>query len=169
PMPNPNSTQTTARRTANIQAFPPSTSGSRSGPAHSRDGRTIHPTDFSLTDNRTVIGGGLFHYRVFEWCGSGGMGDVYRAEDLQLRRVVALKVLRAASGTEGERRLLAEARAASALNHPNIAVVYEAGETEIDSHRTGYIAMEYVEGDTLTALIRRGPLDLGRVLDIIGQ
>src|SRR6185436_17284812 len=100
--------------------------------------------------------------------GSGGMGDVYRAEDLRLRRDVALKTLRSdAVEHDTTQRLLAEARAASALNHPNIAVVYEAGEVEHHGRPIGYIAMEYVEGTTVAALARLGPLDLDRVLDII--
>src|SRR6266516_2416929 len=123
-----------------------------------------------------LTGETLDHYRVFERLGSGGMGDVYRAEDLRLRRVVALKTLRDCGDVpggldeeDGARRLLAEARTASTLNHPNIAVVYDASEVEHDGRRIGYIAMEFVEGSTLAALVRRGPLDLDRALDIVGQ
>jgi TolB-like protein len=119
-----------------------------------------------------MVGETLSHYRVLEHLGSGGMGDVYRAEDLRLRRIVALKTLRGdtagATSTAGP-RLLAEARAASALNHPNIAVVYEASEVQHAGRRVGYIAMEYVEGTTVAALVARGPLDLDRVLDIVEQ
>src|SRR6185295_10074972 len=115
-----------------------------------------------------MIGETLSHYRVLERLGSGGMGDVYRAEDLRLRRDVALKTLRIdtveADTTE---RLLAEARAASALNHPNIAVVYEANEVEHRGRRIGFIAMEYVEGTTVAALASLGPLDLDRILEIV--
>jgi TolB-like protein/tRNA A-37 threonylcarbamoyl transferase component Bud32 len=115
-----------------------------------------------------MIGETLSHYRVLERLGSGGMGDVYRAEDLRLRRDVALKMLRHdAVEPDTTQRLLAEARAASALNHPNIAVVYEADEVEHDGHRIGYIAMEYVEGTTVAALASLGPLDLDRILDIV--
>ena len=115
-----------------------------------------------------MIGETLAHYRVLERLGSGGMGDVYRAEDLRLRRDVALKTLRVdAVEPDTTERLLAEARAASALNHPNIAVVYEASEVVHLGRRIGYIAMEYVEGTTVAALARLGPLDLDRVLDII--
>jgi TolB-like protein/Tfp pilus assembly protein PilF len=122
------------------------------------------------SDNGDVIGETLSHYRVLEHLGSGAMGDVYRAEDLQLRRVVALKTLRhGASGDDAAPRLLAEARAASALSHPNIAVVYETSEVEHHGRRMGYIAMEYVEGETVAALAGRGPLDLNRVLDIVEQ
>jgi TolB-like protein/Tfp pilus assembly protein PilF len=115
-----------------------------------------------------MIGETLSHYRVLERLGSGGMGDVYRAEDLRLRRDVALKMLRAdAVEPDTTQRLLAEARAASALNHPNIAVVYEAAEIEHQGHRVGFIAMEYVEGTTVAEIAALGPLDLDRILDII--
>jgi serine/threonine protein kinase/tetratricopeptide (TPR) repeat protein len=109
-------------------------------------------------------------YQVLDSLGAGGMGEVYRAEDLRLRRIVALKTLRSdpAGGGEAD-RLLAEARAASALNHPGIAVVYEVGEAQHDGRRIGYIAMEYVEGETAGALIGRDPFDLDRILDVAAQ
>ena len=117
-----------------------------------------------------MIGETVSHYRVLEHLGSGGMGDVYRAEDLQLRRIVALKTLRGNSvADEGSRRLLAEARAASSLNHPNIAVVYETSEAVLDGRPLGYIAMEFVEGTTIAALLRRGPLDVDVAIDITSQ
>jgi len=121
-----------------------------------------------------VVGQTLSHYRVLERLGSGGMGEVYRAEDLQLQRIVALKTLRADVGEpdnpdDGARRLLAEARAASVLNHPNIAVVYETSEVEHEGRRIGYIAMEFIDGQTIAALLRRGPLDLDQTLDIVAQ
>jgi serine/threonine-protein kinase len=117
-----------------------------------------------------LTGATLDHYRVFERLGSGGMGDVYRAEDLRLRRIVALKTVRAdAEGREGTARLLAEARAASALSHPHIAVVYEIGHADHASQPLDYIAMEYVEGTTLAAMAAARPLDLDVILDIFEQ
>ena len=117
-----------------------------------------------------LTGETIGHYRVLERLGSGAMGEVYRAEDLQLRRDVALKTLRTDAGVEeGTARLLAEARAASALNHPHIAVVYEIGHATRGAEALTYIAMEYVEGSTLAELARRGPLDLDVVLDIAEQ
>jgi serine/threonine-protein kinase len=118
-----------------------------------------------------TAGTALDHYRVLEHLGSGGMGDVYRAEDLRLRRIVALKTVRTGTDAEeGAARLLAEARAASALSHPNIAVVYEIGESNAaGGGPLGYIAMEYVEGTTLSALTRDKPLELDAVLDIFEQ
>ena len=117
-----------------------------------------------------LTGETLDHYRVLERLGSGGMGDVYRAEDLRLRRIVALKTVRAgADGREGTASLLAEARAASALSHPHIAVVYEIGHAIYASQPLDFIAMEYVEGTTLAAMAAEGPLDLDVILDIFEQ
>jgi len=98
----------------------------------------------------TMIG----QYEVLEPIGSGGMGDVYRARDTKLDRFVALKiVLDTAGGRTGD-RVLREARAASALNHPNICTVYEAGEFEGQA----YLAMEYIAGQPLGSLIPSGGL-----------
>src|SRR6267142_4703753 len=108
----------------------------------------------------------LDRYRILERLGSGGMGDVYRAEDQRLRRPVALKILRDEDGDGGIARLLAEARAASALSHPHIAVVYEIGRAQHEAQSIEYIVMEYVEGVTLAELAARGPLDLDAVLEI---
>jgi non-specific serine/threonine protein kinase len=113
-----------------------------------------------------MVGEVLSHYRILDRIGTGGMGDVYRAEDLQLRRIVALKMLRDACEDDSAERLLAEARAASALNHPNIAVVYETSEVQLERKRIAYIAMEYVQGTTLAAVAGGAPIDLDRVLDI---
>lgn len=114
-----------------------------------------------------VIGQTLSRYRIVARLGSGGMGEVFRAEDLRLRRPVALKLVRL-SGDPGNasRRLLAEARAASALNHPNIAVVYEVDEVERADGRLGFIAMEYVAGRTLAGFVAGSLPRLETVLDI---
>ena len=106
----------------------------------------------------------LLHYRVLEKIGEGGMGTVYRAEDTKLRRIVAIKRLAPALGRDerARLRLRREARAVSALNHPNIVTIFAIEETENDD----FIVMEYVEGTTLEALIARGPLDTGSVLAI---
>ena len=95
------------------------------------------------------------------------MGDVYLAEDIKLGRSVALKILPPASAQDAEqiRRFVQEAKAASALNHPNILTIYEIGEVE----NTKYIASEYVEGETLRERLKREPLNLKESLDVAVQ
>jgi len=118
-----------------------------------------------------MIGETASHYRVLERLGAGGMGDVYLAQDLRLHRPVALKMLKpeAHQDEAARARLLQEARAASALNHPNIAVIYEVDELPRAEGPLRFIAMEYVAGRTLTELARAGPLGLDDVLDIVRQ
>jgi serine/threonine-protein kinase len=103
-----------------------------------------------------MIGRTISHYRIEAELGRGGMGVVYRAFDEKLRRDVALKLLSSEIFSRSERRtrLFAEARAAAALNHPGIAVIYEVGE-EGDQL---FIVMELVTGSTLRSLVARGPL-----------
>jgi serine/threonine protein kinase/Tol biopolymer transport system component len=105
-----------------------------------------------------VIGQALGHYRIETKLGEGGMGVVYRAFDTHLDRPVAIKILRADATTspERQRRFLQEAKAASALNHPNIIHVYDINS----SAGTQYIAMEFVAGRTLEQLIGKGGLPL---------
>src|SRR5262245_24849618 len=109
-----------------------------------------------------MVGQTLAHYRILEKLGAGGMGVVYRAQDTILKRMVALKVLGdnlRADDTAGA-RLLREARTASALNDPNICTVYEVGEA---NHQT-YIAMEYIEGLSLSSAIPADGLPPDQVL-----
>jgi serine/threonine protein kinase len=112
----------------------------------------------------TVIAG---KYRVAQELGRGGMGVVYKAEDLKLKRSVALKFLppHLMDSLELKERFLVEAQAAAALNNPNICTIYEVGE----SGEHPYIAMEYVEGETLKDRLRRGPLKAEEALAIAGQ
>jgi Tol biopolymer transport system component len=112
-----------------------------------------------------TAGDRLGPYEVAAKIGAGGMGEVYRAMDPRLRREVAIKVLRGASSPELRIRFLQEARAASALNHPNIVHVYDVGsEGDVD-----YIVMELVEGETLTRLIGPKGMDTGRAVDYAVQ
>ena len=104
------------------------------------------------------------HYRILSKLGAGGMGEVYLAQDTTLDCKVALKILNEDVAMESERlrRFVQEAKAASALNHPNIITVHEIGETE-NRHFSG---IEYVDGETLHASLRSGPLPLKMVLDV---
>jgi eukaryotic-like serine/threonine-protein kinase len=107
------------------------------------------------------------HYQITEKLGAGGMGEVYRARDLTLGREVAIKVLRGSASRDPDRlaRFEQEARAASALNHPNIVTIYEIGSAD----GVRYIAMELVEGKTLRQLLREGPLMTRRALQLAAQ
>jgi serine/threonine-protein kinase len=109
----------------------------------------------------------ISHYEIQDKIGEGGMGVVYRALDLQLNRPVALKLISpsALGDPERVRRFVQEARTASALSHPNVAHIYEIGEA--DGAR--FIAMEYVEGLPLQAVLSAGPLPLSKTLDIAIQ
>ncbi len=102
-------------------------------------------------------------YRILKEIGHGGMGVVYKAEDLKLKRSVALKFLppHLMDSPELKERFLIEAQAAAALSHPNICVIHEVGEEKDQS----YIAMEHVEGETLRDRIKRGPLKPEEALD----
>src|SRR5438034_2207027 len=100
----------------------------------------------------------LGRYEIRSQLGKGGMGEVYLAEDTKLNRKVAIKILPAevASDQERMRRFVQEAKAAAALNHPNIAHIYEIGESE----GLSFIAMEFIDGHTLRQLIQGRQTDL---------
>jgi eukaryotic-like serine/threonine-protein kinase len=106
----------------------------------------------------------ISHYRILSKLGEGGMGQVFLAEDLNLGRQVAVKVLshELTDNPEHLRRFEREARAASALNHPNLLTVYEIGEAD----GANFIATEFIEGESLSERIKRGAMELAEVLDI---
>jgi len=110
----------------------------------------------------------LSHYRVVALVGAGGMGEVYKAEDTRLKRPVALKVLTPAlsDNPDAKQRLMAEAQAASALDHPNICTIHEIDETP---DGRVFLAMAYYEGETLSKRIARGTVPLPEALDIVIQ
>jgi Tol biopolymer transport system component/predicted Ser/Thr protein kinase len=112
----------------------------------------------------SIVGQTISHYKILEKLGEGGMGVVYKVEDTKLNRTVALKFLssQTLNAPEAKTRFIAEARAASAFDHPNICSVYEIDE--VDDHM--FIAMQYVDGESLNEKIARGPLRLQEILNL---
>jgi serine/threonine protein kinase len=111
-----------------------------------------------------MIGESISHYRITDTLGAGGMGEVYRAYDTQLERMVALKILPAnlVSHEERIRRFVREAKAASAISHPNVAHIYEIGE----ANGLHFIAMELIEGQTLARKLSDGVFSPDQIVAI---
>src|ERR1035438_6598366 len=130
--------------------------------------RTLHtPRATEFVNYRTMVGTTILQYQLLEKLGSGGMGDVYKAQDTRLNRFVAIKVLPAKMSTDPERRrrFVQEAQAASALNHPNIITIYDI----VSEGDAQFMVMEFVSGSTLHDSIPAGGLPVPQVLQYGAQ
>ena len=114
----------------------------------------------AISSSKTIAG----KYKIIEEIGRGGMGVVYKAEDIKLKRTVALKFLppELNQDKEAKQRFIQEAQAAAALNHPHICTIYEVDEADSQT----FISMEYIEGQTLKERLLSGPLAIDEATNI---
>src|SRR5580658_10999308 len=140
---------------APLQGVQLSSDNARRPPRHPEAPR--HPME-------SIVGQTVSHYAFLEKLGSGGMGEIYKARDSRLNRIVAVKVLAPGRTRDPQRRrrFIQEARAASALNHPNIVTIHDI----LPEGDTQYMVMEHVSGETLHRIISTGPLPIPQVLQI---
>src|SRR3954451_15986431 len=115
-----------------------------------------------------VAGALLGPYEILSPIGAGGMGEVFRARDKRLGRIVAIKVLppHRSGVRDWSQRFRREAVAISALSHPNVCALFDVGETVIDDETISYLVMEYLEGETLRDRVRNGAMPVRQSIDI---
>src|SRR5215470_3267436 len=137
------------------------------GNALSVEARRIEPEELSQTAPQLLPGQGIGAYRILALLGRGGMGVVYRARDERLRRDVAIKVLPASFANDADRlrRFEQEARATSALNHPNILTIYDTGTQD----GAPFIVAELLEGEDLRDQLKEGPLSVRKAIEYAQQ
>src|SRR5262245_23137129 len=142
--------------------------------AHERSGSFLDTPAVDLTATgpagaqvNTLVGVSLGHYRILALLGRGGVGAVYKAKDTVLGREVAIKVLSSDFSSDRDRlqRFAQEARAASALNHPNIITIHEFGQAD----GVHFIVSEFIEGETLRRRRSSGRMNVGEILDVAIQ
>ena len=138
-------------------------------PALEEVAQLLTKEEIEKSSPRSLLPGtSISHYRIEEKIGAGGMGEVYRAHDPRLGRDVAIKILPEAFAADADRlrRFEQEARAAAALNHPNIVAIYDVGTS---AHAIPYVVSELLEGETLRVCLQRGPLPVRKAMEVGAQ
>jgi serine/threonine protein kinase/Tfp pilus assembly protein PilF len=146
-------------------------SGFLDKPALQMEARALAVAQLTEAGAEALVGRQFSHYQVLSRLGAGGMGEVYLARDLALERQVAIKVLPALFTQDADRlqRFVREAKAASALNHPNIITIHEIGKTPLAGGDLQYIVTEFIEGETLRQRLRGAGVQPAEALDLAAQ